>query len=157
MVGAVLLERQYRCRPYRGRTLSLSVLQRLIWSGGTLPGGLHALLIDLEQCFDRIPRRKLWRALRRRGLPKPFVKLLRDLYTNTRCRVRSENLYGDWFKVACGVRQGSIEGPVLANIYLDCMMREVLSRCPGSGPVGLVRIHTHVRTYVVACRRSELH
>ena len=37
------------------------------------------------------------------------------------------------FKVACGVRQGSVEGPVLANIYMDHMMREVLRRHPNSG------------------------
>lgn len=31
--------------------------------------------------------------------------------------------------MACGVRQGPIEGPVLANIYIGLMIREVLSRC----------------------------
>lgn len=137
VIDVVLLEHQYGFRPHRGRLQSLSVLQRLIESGGTLPQGVYALFIDLEQCFDRIPRRRLWRALRRRGLPKKFVLLLRDLYTNTRCRVRSEDIYGDWFNVSRGVRQGSIEGPILANIYIDCMMREVLGRCPQIG----VRIH----------------
>ena len=61
---------------------------------------------------------------------RAFVKLLRDLYSNTRCRVRSEYLYGDWFSVACGVRQGSVGGPVLANTRMDCMMRDVRRRCP---------------------------
>ena len=42
-------------------------------------------------------------------------------------------MFGDWFNVACGVRQRSVEGPVLANIYIDCMMRDVLRRHPNAG------------------------
>lgn len=98
---------QYGFRPYRGRSQGISVLQRLIEAGGTLPDGIFALFIDLEQCFDRIPRRRLWRVLRKRGLPKRYGKILRDLYSNTRCKVRSENLLGEWFKVSCGVRAPS--------------------------------------------------
>ena len=79
---------------------------------------MFALYIDFGQCFGRIPHRKLWRAPRKRGLPKKFVRHLRDLYTNTRCKARSEHLHGDWFPVACGVRQGSVEGPILANIHI---------------------------------------
>lgn len=60
--------------------------------GGTMPKGSFALYIDIERCFGRISRRRLWRALRRRGLPKRFAKLLRDLYSNTRFRVRSEKI-----------------------------------------------------------------
>ena len=96
----MLLEHQYGFRPFRGRILSLSILQRLIESSGSAKTGVYAIYIDLEQCFDRIPRRKLWRALRKRGIPKKTAKLFRDLYSNTRCRVRSENQLGPWFKVA---------------------------------------------------------
>ena len=116
LIDSILLEHQYGSRPFRSRFQSLSILQRLIEPSGTANSGMYAIYIDLEQCFDRIPRRKLWRALRKRGIPKQFVKLLRDLYSNTRCRVRSEHQLGPWSKVACGVRQGSVEGPVLANI-----------------------------------------
>ena len=133
LIDSLLLEHQYGFRPFRGRIQSLRILQRLIESSGTSKVGMYAIYIALEQCFDRIPRRKLWRSLRKRGVPKKFVKLLRDLYSNTRCRVRSENQLGPWFKVACGVRQGSVEGPVLANIYMDHMMRGVLRRHPDLG------------------------
>ena len=133
LIDSLLLEHQYGFRPFRGRTQSLRILQRLIESSGSSQVGMYAIYIDLEQCFDRIPRRKLWRALRKRGIPKKFVKLLRDLYSNTRCRVRSEHQLGPWFKVACGVRQGSVEGPVLANTYMDHTTREVLRRHPHIG------------------------
>ena len=94
---------------------------------------MYATYTDLEQCFDRLPRRKLWRALRKRGIPKKFVKALRDLYSNTRCRERSENRFGPWCKVARGVRQGFVEGLVLANVYMGHMMREVLRQHPHMG------------------------
>ena len=76
----MLLENQYGFRHFRGRILSLSILQRLIESSRSAKTGLYAIYIDLEQCCDRIPRRKFWRALRKRGIPKQTVKLLGDLY-----------------------------------------------------------------------------
>ena len=133
LIDFMLLEKQFGFRPYRGRIQSLSILQRLTESSGSSKVGMYAIYIDLEQCFDRIPRRKLWRALRKRGIPKQFVKLFRDLYSNTRCRVRSENQLGPWFKVACGVRQGSVGGPFLASVYMDHMMRKVLHGHPNLG------------------------
>ena len=133
LFGEEFLERQYGFRPYRGRILSLSLLQRLIESSGSSERGLYAVHIDLEPCFGRIPRRKLWRPLRKRGLPRRFVFLFRNSYLNTCGRVRAEEQLGPWFKVACGVRQGSVEGPILPNIYMDCMMREVLRRHPHKG------------------------
>jgi Reverse transcriptase (RNA-dependent DNA polymerase). len=89
-----LLESQYGFRPHQGRIHGMCVLQRLIESAGTLPEGMYTLYIDLEQAFDRVPRRKLWRCLRKRGLPKAFIKLLHDLYSSNRCRARSEGMLG---------------------------------------------------------------
>ena len=42
---------------------------------------------------------------------------------------------GPWFKEACGVRQGSVEGPFLANSCMDHMMQKVLHRHPSLGLV----------------------
>ena len=100
----MLLEHQYGFRAFRRRLLSLSIVQRLIESSGSAKTGMYAIYIDLEQRFDRIPQRKLWRALRKRGIPKKTVKLFQDSYSNTRYRVRSESQLRPWFKVACGVR-----------------------------------------------------
>ena len=69
----MLLDNQFGFRPYRGRIQALSILQRLIESSGTSKAGVYAIYVDLEQCFDRMPRRKLRRALRKRGIPKKFV------------------------------------------------------------------------------------
>ena len=90
--------------------------------------------------MDRAPRRKLWRVLRKRCLPKRFGKLLRDLYTNYRCRVKSEGQFGEWFFTGSGVRQGSVEGPLQSNIYMDTMMGAVLHRCSTAG----IRVHYRI-------------
>jgi len=41
------------------------------------------------------------------------VNLLKDLYSNTISRVRSDGMMSDWFEVSAWVRQGCILAPEL--------------------------------------------
>ena len=68
LLHAILLAHQYGFRRLRGRTLSFRILQRLIESSGISKSGLFIFYIDLGTFFDRIPQRKLWRALRELNL-----------------------------------------------------------------------------------------
>jgi len=92
--------------------------------------GLCTLFLDLEKAFDQVPRSKLWEIMTKRGFPPDFVKLLKTLRTHTRGKVRNEGEVGDWFNITKGVRQGSKEGPILFNLFMDTIIRLALDTLP---------------------------
>ena len=44
--------------------------------------------IDLEKAYDRVPREEIWRTMRERLVPDKYVKLVQDMYTGCRTKVR---------------------------------------------------------------------
>ena len=51
---------------------------------------LYAAYIDLKGAFDSLDRSALWLLLKSIGVPEKYINLLKDLYTNTTCRVRAD-------------------------------------------------------------------
>ena len=45
--------------------------------------------IDLEKAYDRVPREEIWRTTRERLVPEKYVKLVQDMYTGCRTKVRT--------------------------------------------------------------------
>ena len=66
---------------------------------------------------------KLWKALKKRGIPDHLTCLLRNLCAGQDPTVRA--LYGttDWFKIEKGVPQGCLLSPCLFNLYAEKIMR----------------------------------
>ena len=66
---------------------------------------------------------KLWKALKKMGIPDHLTCLLRNLYVGQEATVRT--LYGinDWFRIEKGVRQGYLFSPCLFNLYAEHIMR----------------------------------
>ena len=44
--------------------------------------------VDLEKAFDRVPRKVLERAMRKRSIPEAMVRALMSLYEGAKTRVR---------------------------------------------------------------------
>ena len=64
-------------------------------------------LIDLEKAFDRVLRRVLDWAMRKRGIPEAMVKAVMSLYEGAKTRLRVGLQLSEEFKVKVGVHQGS--------------------------------------------------
>ena len=39
-----------------------------------------AVFVDLEKAFDRVPRKLIWHAMRRKGVSESEVKVVQDMY-----------------------------------------------------------------------------
>ena len=77
---------------------------------------IHFCFIDYAKAFDCVDHNKLWKILKKMGIPEHLTCLLRNLYAGQEATT-------DWFQIGKGVRQGCILSPCLFNFYAEHIMR----------------------------------
>ena len=73
--------------------------------------------------FDCVDHNKLWKILKKMGIPDYLICLLRNLYAGQEATVRTGHGTTDWFQIGKGVYQGCILSPCLFNLYAEYTMR----------------------------------
>ena len=91
---------------------------------------LHMAFIDLEKAYDRIPRQEIWRCLREKGVIEKYVRMTMELYRNVKTSVRCTLGKTENFQVKVGLHQGSALSPLLFNIVLDVLTKDVKEEPP---------------------------
>ena len=79
--------------------------------------------IDYAKDFDYVDHKKLWKILKKMGIPDHLICLLRNLYAGQEATVRTGLGTTDWFQIGKGVSQGCILSPCLFNLYAEYIMR----------------------------------
>ena len=67
---------------------------------------------------------KLWKILKKMGIPDHLTCPLRNLYASQEATVRTGHVTTDWFQIGKGVHQGCILSPGLFNLYAEYIMRD---------------------------------
>ena len=67
---------------------------------------------DLEKAFDRVPRKVLEWAMRKKGIPEVMVRAVMSLYEGAKTRVRVRLELSEEFEVKVDVHQGSVLSPI---------------------------------------------
>ena len=75
--------------------------------------------VDMEKAFDRVPRKVMELAMRKKGLSEVIVRAVMSLYDGAKTRVRVGSAYSEEFEVKVGVHQGSVLSPLLFAIVVD--------------------------------------
>ena len=78
--------------------------------------------MDYAKAFDCVNHNKLWKILKKMGIPDHLTCLLRNLYAGQEATVRTGH-GTDWFQIGKGVRQGCILSPCLFNVSAEYIMR----------------------------------
>ena len=78
---------------------------------------------DYAKAFDCVDHNKLWKILKKLGLPEHLTCLLRNLYAGQEATVRTGQGAADWFQIGKAVCQGCILSPCLFNLYVEYIMR----------------------------------
>ena len=65
---------------------------------------------------------KLWKILKKMGIPDHLTHLLRNLYAGQEATGRTEHGRADWFQIGKGVYKGCILSPCLFNLYAEYVM-----------------------------------
>ena len=89
---------------------------KLITSAGSLKKqefqkSIYFCFIDYAKAFDCVDHNKLWKILKKMGIPDHLTCLLRNLYAGQEATVRTGHGTTDWFQIGKGVRQGCILSP----------------------------------------------
>lgn len=85
---------------------------------------LYLGFIDLEKAFDKVPRRKLWKILRNRGVSAKITRIIQTIYENNTNRIIYNNQKSETFKTSEGLRQGGGLSPILFITYMDEIIKE---------------------------------
>ena len=83
---------------------------------------IYFCVIDYAKAFDCVDHNKLWKILKKMGIPDHLICLLRNLYAGQEATVRTGHGTTDWIQIEKGVHQG-ILSPCLFNLYADYIMR----------------------------------
>ena len=86
---------------------------------------MYICFVDLEKAFDRVPRKELELAMRKRGIPEVMVRAVMSLYEGAETRVRVGQELSEEFEVKVGVHQGSVLLPLVFAIVVDVVTESV--------------------------------
>ena len=67
---------------------------------------VYFFFIDSAKAFDYVDHNKLWKILKKMGIPENLTCLLRNLYASQEATVRTGHGTTDWFQIGKGVHQG---------------------------------------------------
>ena len=85
----------------------------------------YVVLLDASKAFDRVSYSKLFELLRARGICPSIAKLMLNMYTNQKLKVRWNNSNSESFVCSNGVKQGAVLSPILFNVYMDELLKRL--------------------------------
>ena len=80
---------------------------------------MYMCFVALEKAFEKVPRRVLELAMRKKGLPEILVKAVMSLYEGAETKVRVGLGLLEEFSVKVGVHQGSVLSSLLFAMVID--------------------------------------
>ena len=96
-------ESQFGFMPGRSTTDATFILKQTIEQYREGQKDICVTFIDLEKAYDRVPREEIWRTMRERLVPEKYVKLVQDMYTGCRTKVRTVAGESSKFNVEVGL------------------------------------------------------
>ena len=92
--------------------------------------GAFLLFVDLKKAFDTVDRKISWFLLGKKcGVPENVVTTIQNLHDGMTARTLYKGEVGQRFDMSKGVRQGSIEGQTLWNIFYALLLLDWTKRC----------------------------
>lgn len=118
----IVPENQTGFRKGKGTMDNIYVLNHIINRRIEEKGGrMIAVFVELKAAFDSVDRKVLWETMEQRGVSEVIRRRVRELYRETRSKVRVGSEEGKSFWTARGVRQGCPLSADLFNIMIADM------------------------------------
>ena len=103
-------------RKGRGIRDQIANIRCIIKKAREFQKNIYFCFIDYAKAFNWVDNHKLWKILKKMGIPDHLTCLLRNLYAGQEATVRIGHGTTDWFQIGKEVRQGRVHH---ANAGLD--------------------------------------
>ena len=114
---------QFGFMPERGTIDAVFILRRMQEEYHAKGKTLYMCIVDLEKGLDRVPRKVLEWALRKKEIPVVWGKSVMSLYEGAKTRVRVDSELSEEVDVKVGMHQGSVMSPfcyaVVENVVTE--------------------------------------
>ena len=110
-------------RKGRGTRDQIANISWIIEKAREFQKNIYFCFIDYAKAFDSVDHNKLWKILKKKGIPDHLTCLLRNLYAGQEATVRTGHGKTDQLLIGRGVHQGCILSPCLFNLYAEYIMQ----------------------------------
>ena len=118
-----LNEMKFGFMPGKGTVDAIFIVRRMQEEYQKKDKKLYMCFVDIEKAFDRVPRKVMEWAMRKKGLSEVIVRAVLSLYDGAKTRLRVGFAYSEEFEVKVGVHQGSVLSPLLFAIVVDVITK----------------------------------
>ena len=126
-------EMQFGFMPELGAIYAVFIFRRMQEEYHAKGKKLYMCFVDIEKAFDRVPRKVLEWALRKKGIPEALVQSVMSLYEGAKIRVSVDSEFSEEFEVKVMMHQGSVLSSFLFAVVVDvtefdreCVLSELL-------------------------------
>ena len=95
---------------------------------------IYFCIIDYAKAFDCVDHNKMWKILKKMGIPDHLTCFLRNVCAGQEATVRTGHGTADWFQIGKGVCQGCILSPCLVICSWVTTFRDFLLKWHKSTP-----------------------
>ena len=125
---------QFGFTPGKGTTGALFMVRRMQEDYRKKDKKLYMCFVNLENAFDRVPRKVMQSAPRMKRLPEILEKAVMSLYEGSKTKVKVGSKFSEELSVAVGVYQESVFLPLLFAVVVnvvtenakESLMKEIL-------------------------------
>lgn len=112
-------------RPNRSTTDQIFTIRQIFQKMWEFDKEVYTLFVDFEKAYDSIHRPTLFKILKEFNMPKKLINLIKATMENSEIKIKIANSTSKPFKVTSGLRQGDALSPILFNLVLEKVVRDM--------------------------------